>query len=156
VLLSSCDVAALGTALGLLFGWARVVGVAFLFQVAVGLPAFVVGLFTTFHPNVTSFGVHTLPVLAGGWLVGRRGLPRGAAVAAFVVNAAVLVASYYLAPPELNLDLLRQFWSPVARALPSPVAYYGAFMGAVLEALVLGELGTRAALRLGRRARGLS
>ena len=47
-LLSTCDIACIATALGLLFRSHRLVGTAFLFQLMVGLPALIMGIFTTY------------------------------------------------------------------------------------------------------------
>src|SRR5262245_49869054 len=83
-LLWGCDLAVAVMALGLVAGLHAVVAVAFLFHVAVGLPAFTVAVLTHFEPGPTSIAIHLLPPIAGGLSVARRGLPRGAALWAWL------------------------------------------------------------------------
>ncbi len=145
VLLAVCDTAAAATALGLLCGWPRVVDLALVFQVSVGFPAFVVGVLTTFVPIVTSVAVHLLPMMAGGLalFLGRRGLPRPAALQTFAAYVATLGASL-VAPPALNLNLLHGVWPPVAGLFPGRAAYHAIVHGLLpLAALLAGEAGLR-------------
>jgi hypothetical protein len=150
VLLASCDVAAAATAIGLTLGWHRIVGVAFLFQVAVGMPAFLVGLITTYVPTATGVAIHLLPPAAGALTVTRRGLPRFAPLIAFSVYLLVLASSYRFAPPSLNVNLVHQVWPPLARLYPIRILYSGFFLGGPLLLLVVGELGLRRAFNWAR------
>jgi hypothetical protein len=122
LLLSTCDIATLATAIGLVVGWHQAVGVAFLFQIAMGLPAFFGGLLTAVYaPNATSVAIHLLPPVAGGWAVARRGLPRHATALAFTVCGLAIVASLF-SPPALNVNLVFEIWPPVHRLFPSRLA----------------------------------
>jgi hypothetical protein len=134
LLLSTCDVAAMVTAVGLVAGWPRAVGVAFLFQVAVGLPAFAIGLCSTYPLNPTGTVIHVVPPLLGGIVVAQRGLPPRAALYAWAGYAATFVAGYFAAPVRLNINFSHFVWPPLARVFP--VA--GLFQAALL--LVIGLL----------------
>jgi hypothetical protein len=150
VLLAACDLAAAATGVGLACGWHRAVAVALVFQLSVGFPSFLVGVFTTYRPNVTSVGIHLLPLVAGGLAVRRRGLPRHAAVMAFAAFVVALLLSYALPPPEINVNLVRTVWPPLASVFPSKAAYAVVFLGAgPLLLLSLGESALRRALGRG-------
>jgi hypothetical protein len=82
VLLWGCDASTLAISVGLLFGAYRLFAAGALFQIAIGVPAFIVGLATTYVPNVTGVGVHTLPPIIGAAVIARRGLPGRPALAA--------------------------------------------------------------------------
>lgn len=147
VLLSACDVATLATAIGLVAGWPRVVAVAFLFQMSIGLPAFFVGLAThTYTPNTTSVAIHLLPPLAGGWAVRRTGLPPRALAAALLVYFVVVVASLLFSPPALNVNLVFTVWPPIRRLTSGRLAGLLLFHG--VGPLILLSVGA-AALRRG-------
>ena len=60
VLLAPCDAAAVVTALGVLAGWNRAVAIALVFEVAIGLPGFAIGLV------VAEFGPSRSPKPADG------------------------------------------------------------------------------------------
>jgi hypothetical protein len=140
VLLATCDVAALATALGVLVGWHRPVAAAFVFQVAIGLPAFAVGLCTTYELNPTGVAVHVVPAVLGAIAVARRGLPRGAALHAFAGYTATFVAGYLVAPPALNVNFASYVWPPLAGVFSSRAAFWAALFAATALLLVLGEL----------------
>ena len=82
MLLWGCDASTIAIAMGLLFGVYRLFAAGALFQIAIGMPAFIVGLATVYVPNVTGVGVHTLPPIIGGVVIARRGLPGRPAIAA--------------------------------------------------------------------------
>lgn len=140
VLLATCDVAALATVLGVLAGWHRPVASAFVFQAAIGVPAFAVGLLTTYELNPTGVAVHVVPAVLGGIAVARRGLPRGAAFHAFLGYAATFVAGYLVAPPALNVNFAAYVWPPVAGVFESRGTFWLALFGATAVLLAAGEL----------------
>ena len=147
VLLSACDVATLATAIGLVAGWRKVVAVAFLFQVSIGLPAFFVGLAThTYTPNTTSVAIHLLPPLAGGWAVRRTGLPPHALATALLTYGLVVAASFLFSPPALNVNLVFTVWPPIRRLASGRLAGLILFHG--VGPLILLSVG-EAALRRG-------
>lgn len=113
-LLSTCDLAAIGTGVGLVFGSHRLVGTAFLFQLMIGLPALVLGMFTTYHWNVTGLAVHIVPLVLGGFRVGALGLPRRAWIDAWFVQAASMMIAARFSPPALNIDFGVVVWKPLA------------------------------------------
>lgn len=147
VLLSACDVATLATAIGLVAGWRTAVGVAFLFQMSIGLPAFFVGLAThTYVPNATSVAIHLLPPLAGGWAVRRTGLPPRALATALLAYGLVVAASFFFSPPALNVNLVFTVWPPIRRLASGRLAGLLLFHG--VGPLILLSVG-EAALRRG-------
>ena len=152
LLLSGCDVAAMVTAVGLVAGWPRPVGVAFLFQVAIGLPAFAIGLFTTYPLNPTGTIIHLVPPLAGGIVIARHGLAPGAGIYAWLGAVGAIVFGYLFAPRELNINFASAVWPPLAHAftiLEFQLALLGAaaVMLAIASALTRKLAGTQPALQ---------
>jgi hypothetical protein len=140
VLLATCDVAALATALGVLVGWHRLVAAAFVFQVMIGLPAFAVGLCTTYELNPTGVAVHVVPVTLGAIAVARHGLPHRAALHAWLGYAATFVAGYLIAPPALNVNFASFVWPPLAGVFDSRAAFWAALFAATALLLAVGEV----------------
>ena len=104
VLLWGCDASTIAIAAGLLFGAYRLFAAGALFQIAIGMPAFIVGLATVYVPNVTGVGVHTLPSIIGGVVIARRGLPGRPAIAAAAGYVGLMAASYRFAPAAENVN----------------------------------------------------
>jgi hypothetical protein len=143
LLLSTCDVAAMVTAVALVAGWPRVTAVAFLFQIAVGLPAFAIGLCSTYPLNPTGTVVHVVPPLLGGIVVARLGLPARAALAAWLGYALTFVAGYFAAPVALNINFAHSVWPPLARMFPAAWVFQAALIGLVGALLGIAELAIR-------------
>lgn len=141
-LLSTCDVAAFATAIGLLTGWHRWIAAAFVFQLAIGLPAMILGMLTTYHANVTGIAVHVVPLVIGGVLVYRHGMPQKSALIAWAAQLGTLVLSAAFAPAALNINFATIVWPPVAGSL-SLLRFQVALSAGVGVALMLVELGTR-------------
>jgi hypothetical protein len=153
VLLATCDVAALATVLGVLADWHRPVAVAFVFQAAIGMPAFAVGLLTTYELNPTGVAVHVVPAVMGGIAVARHGMPRGAALHGFLGYAATFITGYLVAPPALNVNFASFVWPPLAGVFDSRGTFRAALFAATGILLVAGELVTRRLAGEGDRAR---
>ena len=115
-LLSTCDIACIATALGLLFRSHRLVGTAFLFQLMVGLPALVMGMFTTYKWNSSGIAIHIIPLVLGGVRVAAEGLPRTAARDAWIAYAITLLVAAAVSPTQLNINFGAVVWKPVAHA----------------------------------------
>jgi hypothetical protein len=140
VLLSTCDLAAIATALGLVVDSPPLVSAALIFELAIGVPAFVLGLFTTYPLNFTGVGVHVLPPLAGLAYVVRVGLaPRSAWLAWLAVVAGYLTA-LAIAPADLNINFANATWPPLERVLPSPLVFAMLVLGGQLALLLVGQL----------------
>lgn len=152
LLLSTCDVAAVVTAVALVADWPRVTGVAFLFQIAIGLPAFAIGLCSTYPLNPTGTVVHVVPPLVGGIVVAQRGLPARSALYAWIGYAATFAASYVAAPVALNINFAHFVWPPLARAFPAAWMFQAALMVVVGAVLGLAELAIRRLWRPGTAA----
>ena len=151
VLLASCDVAALATAAGLLFGSERCLGAALVFQIAVGMPAFAVGLCTTYPANVTGIAIHVVPLVFGAVALGGRALPRGAAAIAWIGYVVTVLGTYLVAPPpEFNINFTTAVWPPLARAFPGGSGRAIFFLGLFAVAAVVLWLGARALARVFR------
>ena len=137
VLLWGCDASTVAIAIGLLLGAYRLFAAGALFQIAVGAPAFIVGLATTYVPNVTGVGVHTLPPIIGGVIIARRGLPGRPALAAAAGYLGLVGVSYAIAPPAQNINFARAVFSPMVRAFPSLPMFWLFHASAVTIVLLL-------------------
>ena len=153
LLLSTCDVAAMVTAVALVANWPRAVAVAFLFEVAVGLPAFAIGLCSTYPLNPTGTVVHVVPPLLGGIVVAQHGLPRRAALYAWGGYAATFVAGYLAAPVRLNINFAHFVWPPLAHVFTAAWMFQAALLALVGALLGLAGLAIRRMWRPGLAAR---
>jgi hypothetical protein len=149
VLASACDLAALATALGLVAGWHRWIATSFLFELAVGVPAMTMGLFTTYQANITGIAVHVVPLVLSGAVVWRDGLPRRTWLVAAIAFAGSMVLSYLIVPTALNLNFANVVWPPLAGSFTLPM-FQAALLALVATLLVLTELGVRRLLRPAR------
>jgi hypothetical protein len=148
VLVSACDLAAIATAIGLIAGWHRWVAIAFVFQLAIGLPALAIGLFTTYEPNPTGIAIHVVPLVLGGLEVRRRGLPRRSALLAWLGYAGAIALAAALAPAALNLNFAARVWPPLAGTFTLPMFQLAILaVGGVMLAAT--ELAVRALLGRG-------
>ena len=143
LLLSTCDVAAMITAVALIVNWPRAVGVAFLFEVAVGLPAFAIGLCSTYPLNPTGTVIHVVPPLLGGIVIAQRGLPARAALYAWYGYTATFILGYLAAPVALNINFSHVVWPPLARVFPAAWLFQAALLLVVGGLLVVVELAIR-------------
>ncbi len=148
VLLSTCDVAALVTAIGLVGGWHRAVAAACLFEIMVGLPAFIVGIFTTYELNPTGVLVHIVPPVLGVIVIAREGMPRRCALIAWAGYTLTFVIAFVLAPPEFNINFANDVWPPLAKVFTVTGSFQAALIAVAIVVLSLGELAAR---RLGVR-----
>lgn len=117
-MLWACHVATTLLGLGILAGSRRVVGIGFLFHLAIGCPAFLLDVIATQTTTPTSVLVHGLPLLAGGLVVARCGLPPRAPLVAWICYLALQLVSYGLTDPALNINLAHAAWEPMARVFP--------------------------------------
>jgi hypothetical protein len=124
VLLWGCDASTIAIATGLLFGAYRLFAAGALFQIAIGMPAFIVGLATVYVPNITGVGVHTLPPIIGGVVIARRGLPGRPAIAAAAGYLGLIGAGYLFAPVAQNVNYSRAVFPPLARVFPSLLPFW--------------------------------
>jgi hypothetical protein len=147
ILLSTCDVACATTALGLIAGWPRAVAVAFLFEVMIGLPAFALGVLTTYDLNPTGVIIHLAPPLIGGVVVARHGLPPNAALLAWSGYVVTFVVGYLVAPAALNVNFANRVWPPLAGVFPRLIVFQAAIVATALLVLAAGEWLMRRAFR---------
>jgi hypothetical protein len=124
VLLWGCDASTVAIAIGLLFGAYRLFAAGALFHLSIGVPAFIIGLATTYIPTVTGVGVHTLPPIIGGIVIARRGLPGRPAIAAVAGYIGLIGVSRLIAPVAENINFSRAVFPPVARAFPSLLLFW--------------------------------
>jgi hypothetical protein len=153
VLLAACDVAALATAAGLLLGWERALGASLVFQIAVGLPVFAVGLCTTYPANLTGIAIHIVPPVLGWVALRGHALPRRCARDAWLGYVASIGVTYLVAPPpELNINFTTAVWPPLAHVFPGRAAFLAALLAVAAVLLWLGERGLERVFRApGRR-----
>jgi hypothetical protein len=142
-LFAACDLACIATALGLLFRSHRLVGTAFLFQVAVGFPSLIVGLCTHTYPwNWSGVTIHIVPLVLGGIRVASEGLPRRAALDAWIAYAIAVVVTAAVSPAKLNINFASVVWPPVAKTFS--LHQFQALMIVVVGAvLAVGQLVAR-------------
>jgi hypothetical protein len=141
-LLSTCDVACIATALGLILSKHRLVGTAFLFQLMVGLPALVLGILTTYQWNWSGIAIHLSPLALGAVQVRRRGLPKKAASDAWFAYALTLFIAAKVSPPELNINFGSVVWKPLAETFSLRV-FQLLLIATVGALLYLGQLVAR-------------
>jgi hypothetical protein len=72
ILLSGCDVATVVTSVGLIARWHRAVAISGLFQAMIGIPAFAIGVLTTYDINPTGIVIHVVPPLVAAIVVARH------------------------------------------------------------------------------------
>jgi len=149
VLLWGCDASAAAIALGLLIRAHRLFAAGAVFQIAIGVPAFLVGLVTTYVPNVTGVGVHTLPPIIGGLVIARRGLPGRPAIAAAAAYLGLLCASYLFAPVAQNINFVRAVFPPLAPLFSSLLGFWLFHVTAASIVLLLGQGLLRRLVRAG-------
>jgi len=148
VLLATCDVAALSTAAGLVFGWERWLAAALVFEVSIGLPAFAIGLCTTYPFNVTGVAIHVVPPILGTAAFVGRALPRHATVIAWIGYVATVLVSYVVAPPaEFNINFTTSVWPPLARTFPGRAEFYAVLFAIAALVLWLGARGLKLVFR---------
>jgi hypothetical protein len=141
-LVSTCDLAAIATAIGLLARSPVLVGTAFLFQLVVGMPALIIGIFTTYAWNITGIAIHVVPLTLGAFWYARDGLPLHAARNAWLCYIGSVVLAALLAPAHLNINFATIVWKPLQDTFPL-LAFQAALVTLVGILLQLGELGLR-------------
>jgi hypothetical protein len=152
VLLATCDVAALATAVGLLLGWNAWLGAALVFQIAIGMPAFAIGLCTTYPANVTGIAIHFVPPIFGALALRGRALPRRAAEVAWIGYVVTVLVTYLAAPPpEFNVNFTAAVWPPLARLFPGRAAFFAALFAVAAVPLWLGARGLGRVFRAAER-----
>jgi hypothetical protein len=124
VLLWGCDASTVAIALGLLLGAYRLFAAGALFHLAIGVPAFIIGLATTYVPTITGIGVHTLPPIVGAVVIARRGLPGRPAIAAAAGYLGLIATAYLIAPVAANINFSRAVFPPLARFFPSLLLFW--------------------------------
>lgn len=139
ILLSTCDVVAVVIGIGLVMRWHRAVAIGGLFALAVGLPAFAIGVLTTYHLNPTGVIVHLGPAALGAYVIARDGLPRRAALYAWLGHAATFVAGFLLAPAALNVNFAAFVWPPLAGVFRNTQLFQAALLALVLLLLLAAE-----------------
>ncbi|MHB8874910.1 MAG: hypothetical protein ACYC8T_14575 [Myxococcaceae bacterium] len=112
-LLWGCPVASALLAAGLLARRPRLIGLGFLFHLAVGLPSYAIYLFTSRDLVASSAALHLASPLLGGVAVWRQGLLRGTAVGAWGLYLALLPLSFFATPALLNVNLAHAPFSPL-------------------------------------------
>ncbi|HSD90062.1 MAG TPA: hypothetical protein VLB44_21170, partial [Kofleriaceae bacterium] len=132
----------------------RVVAIAGLFAVAVGGPAIVAGALTTYPMNPTGVILHVAPVIIGAHTVARHGLPRRAALTAWLVYIMLVGTSMLVIPHRLNVNMVHRTWRPLAHVFTIPGTFQLCLVALVGLLLWLGEAVIRHAIRL-RGVRGV-
>lgn len=138
-LLWACNVASFAIVLGLGLRSPAVTGMALLWHLGIGEPAWLYEVVRTGHTHWVSVLVHTLPALAAFLSLRRTGLPRSAPWLALVMFAALLPLSL-LTPPHLNINLAHQRPEFLQRVLPGIWSYRLVFAAVIVGLLLLWDL----------------
>jgi hypothetical protein len=111
-MLYACHVAAVAVAVGLVVRSRLLVAAGGLFHLAIGLPAWIMDVLAEGTTTIPSLVIHlTVPAVAIAEL--RRGIPRGAFLAAWLGYVVLLVPSYLFTDPALNVNLAHRAWGPL-------------------------------------------
>jgi hypothetical protein len=138
LLISGCDLAAIATGVGLIVPRPRWVATACLFQAMVGLPSLIIGMLTTYDTNVTGVAIHVVPLALGATIVARDGLPRRAALIAWIGAACSMIVARLIGPPELNLNFANAVWPPLAHIFPFKIMFQACALAVVGGLLTAG------------------
>ena len=112
-LLWGCPVAAVLLAGGLLAQSPRLTGLAAVFHLAVGLPAYAVFLVSTGTVEWSSVLLHLSSPLVGAVALWRGDYPRRSALHAWALYLALLPISYVATPAALNVNLAHAPFTPL-------------------------------------------
>lgn len=126
--------------LGILAGSGSAVCAGLLFQMTLGIPAWLLGLLFSGELHHTSVLVHSFPPLAALlYLRGLQTLPRYLAVRAWLLHPAALLVSIRYAKPELNVNMATEPWPPLAHLFPDLASFHVALVSLSLLMLSLME-----------------
>jgi hypothetical protein len=154
-MLWACHVATFAIAVGALAERPRLIAAGTLFHAASGIPTYLLGVVTTGENSVTSVLVHTVPITVGLLELWRLGLPRGVILPAWLLYLGAMVASYFVTPPSLNINLVHEPWPPMASVFTEPWMSWLVNGALTLVLLAIADRAIRAwfAWRLRRRGR---
>lgn len=119
-MLWGCHVASLLIALGLLARRPALVATGFLFQLGIGLPAYLLDAFTSMSTPPTSALAHLVPTAVGALSVRRAGLPWRTIAWAWLFFLAVQGLAYLVTDPRLNVNVAFGAWGGMAKLTPTP------------------------------------
>ncbi len=117
-MLFGCHVASLLIAIGLLAGSTPALGVGLVFMTGVGLPSWLVEVWSRGGTTPLAALAHLLPTAAAGLVIARVGLVQQAWVIAWTMFIALQGVSYVATAPALNVNLAHGP-SPVLQRLVS-------------------------------------
>jgi len=123
-MLWSCYVASALLAVGILLRRPRLAAIGFLFEVALGLPAYLLEVAATRTTSPTSLLAHLAPLAAGVLELRRTGLPGRIVLPAWALYPLMIAVSRWATPPALNVNLAHAPWAPSAWAFPQLWMYW--------------------------------
>jgi hypothetical protein len=130
----ACYWASAMVAIGILFRVRTLVAAGLLFQFAVGLPSWALGMFYTGRVYPTSILVHIIPAMmatAYVWRLPR--FPHRATLMACCIFPVALLVSIPWTPPALNVNFAHQVWPPLEdRGMPLQVFHLLLMIAAVV------------------------
>ncbi|HXE91686.1 MAG TPA: hypothetical protein VNK82_12075 [Terriglobales bacterium] len=119
-MLWACHWASALIAMGLLADSRTAAAAGLLFHLALGIPAWLLGILFTGEVYPTSVLVHSAPAVAAlVYLRGIRTWPRHAWSWAWIIHPAAIAVSERFARPELNVNMAHQPWPPLAHLFAS-------------------------------------
>jgi hypothetical protein len=134
-----CHIATFLLIVGLWTRTVPLVGMAFLWHLCVGDPAYLVEGLRQGDWAWNSVLVHALPPLAGLVFLRRSGLPRSSPWLAFGLFLALMPLSRALTPPGLNINLVHRRIDFLEARFPGAWSYRLVFASGTLALLLAGD-----------------
>ena len=131
-LLWACNVNNLLMSVGLIFNiyWLLVIG--FMFQVGVGIPAYLFEILGKKVAYEREIFMHVAPALFGFVALRELGLPPYAGVVTFLVMIVLLLmVSFYATKPELNVNVVHSPWELCQRFFAHRMRLYRLLNGVI-------------------------
>jgi hypothetical protein len=118
----SCYWASALIAIGLMIDSELLVAAGFIFQAAVGGPAWTLGMIYYHNVQLTSALLHVIPPLAGLLYISRMPeIPKAAPAIAWLLHPVSLFASLLWRNEQLNVNFTNAVWPPLAGFFGLPV-----------------------------------
>jgi hypothetical protein len=138
-MLWASDVSATVLAIGLVAGAPRLMAAGFLVPASCGFVLYLVQVWLDRGTTPTSLLIHTLPLAMGGWVLHRRGWPRGVAPWAWLFYFSLVPLCYFATDPSLNINVSHAPWRPVAGLFTHLWAYWLANAAASLAVFLVAD-----------------
>src|SRR5262249_51911805 len=146
-MLWTCHVASALIGAGILLSLTRPVAVGLLFQVSIGIPAYLLDAISSGTTTPSSVAVHLVPPLLGFLSLRRAPYPPRCWLYALALFLAMQLVSYLATPPSLNVNVSHAPWPPFDRIFPAMWSYSAFNAALALILLLAGDALLRRVLR---------